>query len=141
MTAEDYQAVRESVMRHEGFSAHPIPDSHGTLSIGHGWNLNTEGCDEEIASFVLDHILAKRLVLLSRLWPPFLTCDGPRQRVVIEMAYQLGVAGLLEFRHMLHFVAAKDYEQAAQHILNSKLGRIDTPARAKDYAATMRSQP
>lgn len=136
----DYHLVMESIIDHEAFSPHPVPDAHGTLSIGYGRNLHTTGVSRGEATILLHNDIEDRLRDLPLRWPPFSTCDGPRQRVVIEMAYQLGVEGLIAFKHMLHAIAVGDVETAAQDVLASRLAQ-QTPSRARDYADTLREPP
>lgn len=137
MTAADYELLRQSVMRHEGFSATPAPDTNGTLVIGYGRNLMLDPLQKVEASYLLDHGLGERLAALPAAWPTFTSCDGPRQRALAELSYQLGVGGVLLFPKMLHAIAIRDFQGAAREVLNSQLAK-DTPARAADYAALLR---
>ena len=75
--------------------------------------------------------------LESRLpfWPK-LTDD--RRRVLANMGYQLGVAGLMGFSRMLLALARGNYEAAAREMLDSKWAKRDTPERARRLAERMR---
>jgi lysozyme len=75
--------------------------------------------------------------LESRLpfWPK-LTDD--RRRVVANMGYQLGVAGLMGFRRTLAALERGDYDGAAREMLDSKWAKRDTPKRAGRLAGRMR---
>lgn len=53
-----------------------------------------------------------------------------RQRVVINMAFQLGVAGVLAFRKAVAAMQVGDYSKAAAEMRDSKWAKLDTPARA-----------
>lgn len=64
--------------------------------------------------------------------------DEVRRQVLVAMAYQLGVDGLLKFENTLAAVQRGDFEAAASGMLASKWGREDTPARAKRAADAMR---
>ncbi len=64
-------------------------------------------------------------------------CDV-RQDVVVQMAFQLGVAGLLKFRTTLGHIEAGRFGAAADAMLASAWAD-QTPARAKRLAAQMRS--
>ena len=52
------------------------------------------------------------------------------QIIMVALAYQLGAEGLREFKKMLYAVGQRDYKAAAQHLLDSKLARNDSPNRA-----------
>lgn len=59
-----------------------------------------------------------------------------RQRVVLNMAFQLGVDGLLAFKNTLAKMGVGDYDGAAAGMLASKWAS-QTPNRAKRLAARM----
>ena len=58
--------------------------------------------------------------------------------VILSMAYQMGMEGLLGFRCFLASIAVCDYCLAATEMLDSKWARIDSPDRAKRLADMMR---
>lgn len=134
MTEQDRAQCRQSIIRHEGFSPRPIPDAHGTVVLGYGWNPCRWPMTEAQALFILDQQMDVKWNELVKAWPPLASCDGPRQRALLELCYQVGVDGLLGFRQLLHAVATKNHQQAAVEIMNSRLAQ-QTPQRAKDYAA------
>lgn len=59
-----------------------------------------------------------------------------RQRVLLNMAFQLGVDGLLAFKNTLSKMGVGDYDGAAAGMLASKWAQ-QTPNRAKRLAARM----
>lgn len=137
MTEQDRALTKASIMRHEGFSPRPVPDTGGTIVLGYGMNFSRWPMTEAEAQFLLDRRLDQRINDVARAWPPFAACDGPRQRALAEMGYQLGADGLLLFPKMLHAIVQKDYEGARLEVLNSTLAK-QTPGRALDYAALLR---
>lgn len=137
MTEQDRAQCKQSIMRHEGFSPRPIPDAHGTVVLGYGWNPCRWPMTEAQALFILDQQMDVKWNELLKAWPPLASCDGPRQRALLEMAYQLGASGVLLFPKMLHAIVLKDYQTAAQEVLNSTLTK-QTPGRALDYAALLK---
>lgn len=138
MTPEDLDQLYTSIINHEGFASQPISDSKKSQTIGYGHSLTFSKITPTAAKLILDDDVYDRMKELIIAWPTFLNCDGPRQRVLLEMAYQLGVSGLMEFKKMLHAVAIKDYKTAKLEILNSRLAN-ETPTRARDYVALMGS--
>lgn len=59
------------------------------------------------------HVTAKETI---RKCPPL----GPtRQDVLINMAYNLGIAGFLKFEKMLQAVKERDYQKAADEMVDS----------------------
>ncbi len=138
MKAIDYTLLAQSIRDHEGFTATPQPDSDDTLVIGYGRNIDREPITPVEAQYLMNGPIEDRIVHLSQQWPPFTACDGPRQRVLVEMAYQIGTGGVLLFKDMLHAIAAHDYEAAAQALAASMLAK-QTPARTADYMALLRT--
>lgn len=136
MTDHDRWLTLQSIREHEGFTATPVPDAGGTWVVGYGRNLTRNPLTKSEAEVLLEGDLAAREVDLGRQWPNYLLCDGPRQRALLELAYQLGVGGLLTFTKMLHAVAIKDYQTAALELKNSGLYR-QTPTRGDDYIALL----
>lgn len=49
----------------------------------------------------------------------FTTLDDIRQKVVIDMAFNLGVNGVLSFKNMIQALKEKDYDKAAEEMLDS----------------------
>ena len=48
------------------------------------------------------------------------TLSYVRQRVLANMCFNMGIEGLLEFKHMLGCITAGDYDGASQAMLDSK---------------------
>jgi len=97
------------------------------------------GITKEESSYLFNNRLKAKEEELRRRLPVFATLDEARQGVLLNMAYQMGVDGLLRFPAMLRAVQAKDWTKAAAEILDSKYAREDTPARAKRMARQMES--
>lgn len=100
----------------------------GHPTVGVGRCLDTMGLRDEEISYLLAGDITERLDgLKSFSW--FTSLDGVRQRAIVNMAFQLGRDGLLEFTSMIKAIAAKDYAAAAYLGLQSKWAS-ETPARA-----------
>jgi lysozyme len=130
-------AVIPSLMRDEGFRRKPYRCSAGKLTIGFGTNLD-EGLDDDEAMFLLEHRLAQRVLECRQAFPFFERLGPVRQGVIVQMAYQLGTAGVMEFRNMRRALEAGDYAAAADAMVDSKWARSDSPARAHRLADAMR---
>jgi lysozyme len=64
--------------------------------------------------------------------------DEVRQGVLIDMAFNLGVSGLLAFSNTLRYIKNGDYMQAATNMLLSKwAGQVK--GRARELALQMES--
>ncbi|CAH0149635.1 hypothetical protein SRABI106_00415 [Rahnella aquatilis] len=62
--------------------------------------------------------------------------DEPRRMALMNMVYQLGIAGVLGFRKMINHLNAGNYRAASLEALNSKWAR-QTPNRARRVTAVM----
>lgn len=127
----------EQLKYHEGFRAKPYKCTMDYLTIGYGTNLETRGITEAEAEMLLLNDLAEieqrldKLGLLSG-------HNDARRAALINMGYQLGVAGLLNFKNMLGFMRDKNYRLAADEALDSRWS-MQTPNRAKEIAEQIRS--
>ena len=129
--------VVQSILKHEGFRQKPYPDPiHGwdVPTFGHGLTYITEEESEAI--------VRKRTVKLFRMLAQeksfFVQLPEGVQGVLIEMAYQLGVRGVMKFKRMWRALADRDYETAAKEMLDSLWAR-QTPARSEELAERMKS--
>lgn len=144
------------LVKHEGFRAFPYRDKRGfwTVGIGHLISRNvtisySQACDlckpvpwsmararEDVAAIL--HGIQGKLDHAIGWWR---TLPEPRQWVLLDMAYNLGVAGLLEFRRMLAAAQIGDAETAITEMLDSDYARQVGPARTDDLARLWRLQP
>lgn len=140
MTSEAYDGLCRRVAQHEGLclkvyddaTGHLIgPGSHvtGHPTIGYGRALDVQGISVGVARQWLEADLdaCERGLLLN--WPWLGTVDDVRFGVLVEMAYQLGIAGLSGFTHVLAAVQARDWKAAGEAMVDSLWAR-QTPRRA-----------
>lgn len=111
--------LRQSLIKHEGLRLFPYTDTRNRLTIGVGRNLTDVGISQDEAMLLLEHDIDRTIHLLTVNWPHFLKLDETRQRVVVEMAFNLGVAGLLTFTQMLDAIDKADWVTAAQEARQS----------------------
>ena len=115
----------------EGFNARLYGDAHGTHAIGYGWNVDRRPATRELAQLITDYWLTQDYRALCRRAPWFLNLSPVRQACLLEMAYQLGVDGLLGFTQAIRAIERGNFTLAAYEFLNSKWATTDTPARAQ----------
>lgn len=87
--------------------------------------------------FMLSNDIEDRVQQLTARLPWFTKLDEARQGVLLNMSFQMGVAGLLGFKNTLKMVENGDYDGAATGMLHS-LWATQTPARAKRLSLQMR---
>lgn len=103
----------------EGYRQFPYKDTVGKITIGYGFNLTDIGLYPEESEFMLKFRTHKALTdVLSHLpWSQSLT-EG-RRVVLTDMAYNLGIGGLMAFKTFLGALESMDYDKAADAMLNS----------------------
>lgn len=115
--------VEDQLQRDEGIRLKPYKDSVGKLTIGIGRNLDDAGITEGEAKTLLVNDLAKVRVRLYGMLP-WLSAINPARRAVLEnMAFNIGVDGLLAFKQTISLIRAGDYESAGDEMLKSTWAR------------------
>lgn len=126
----------------EGFKRTVYQDSLGYWTIGVGRLVDPSrpdsGLRDSEIEFMLRNDIEDRITALGRVLPWFLDLDEARQGVLVNMAFQLGLKGLLGFSYTLGLIKDGQYAQASQQMLKSKWA-TQTPARAKRLADQMRT--
>lgn len=113
------EELRRQLARDEGRRAKPYTDTTGHLTIGIGRNLDDVGLSDDEIDYLFEHDLRRTEDELLRVLPWVATLDEARLGVLLNMSFNLGVAGLLEFRKMLAAVERGDWETAAQEMGDS----------------------
>ena len=138
------QVVVEELTRQlradEGEILHAYQDHLGYWTIGIGRLIDKRkggGLTHEESAYLLANDIKKREVELDRRISWWKGLDDARKGVLLNMAFQMGVDGLLGFKNTLEMVRQGRYEQAADGMLNSKWAK-QTPNRAKRLSDQMR---
>lgn len=121
--------------RHEGYRAKVYKCPVGKDTIGYGLNieanplklsdseikrLRTSGTNQVEAEYYLKLVCNQIEAQLARRLPWFADLDSNTKFVMINMSYNLGVEGLLEFKKTLGLIEKGQYSQASVEMLNSK---------------------
>ena len=130
-------ALRRQLIRHEGMRLRAYRDTVGKWTIGVGRNLDDLGITEEEAMYLLDHDMQRVEREVRAAIPWFFELDDARQMVLCNMAFNLGIAGLMGFRATLTAIKNRDYAGAAGLMLDSKWAR-QVGHRAAELASIMR---
>ena len=134
--AMDRDRLIADLKRDEGFRAKPYRDSEGLLTIGYG-TLIEAGISEAEAELLLVHRLEQMIAELVAIHP---IAHFPEavQRALCNMAYNLGVVRLSEFRRMWRALEDGYLERAADEALDSKWAR-QVGSRSERIAELIRS--
>ncbi len=121
MTEALMNRIKAQLVRHEGLRLKPYRCTAGKLTIGIGRNLEDRGISQKEAYAMLERdILDFEQQLLNEIPEVYNKLDEVRQSVLLNMCFNLGIKGLLEFKNTLAFIDAGDWERAANGMLASK---------------------
>ena len=112
--------ITEQLIRDEGCRLMPYTDTTGHITIGVGRNLTDIGITYAEATNMLANDIANADRKLKAACPWVASLDGPRYGALLNMAFNLGVAGLLSFRQFLTACQNGQWEVAAHEMLESK---------------------
>ncbi len=121
----------------EGLRLQVYKDSRGNDTWGYGFLL-ANGWDKEECDFILAHRLQKYEAQLAAAFPKYYELDSIRQCVLLDMAWNMGVPGLMEFKNMLADILRRDYGAAADEIMQSESAQ-QHPGRNQLWANRMRT--
>lgn len=113
---------RDQLKRDEGTVLHAYRDTNGFDTIGTGHLIDPRkggSIPESISDALLDFDIAEKTAGLNAHLPWAGKLDPVRFAVLLNMAFNLGVEGLLEFHQTLALVQAGDYSGAAKEMLRS----------------------
>lgn len=134
--------VIDQLIREEGEVLHAYTDHLGYLTIGVGILIDKRkggGITKDESRFLLLNRVKGVVEGIRKNLPWFDEIGNePRKAVLIGMAFQMGLNGLLGFKNTLEMIRVGDYDKAAVGMLNSLWAR-QTPARAKRMAKQMES--
>lgn len=122
---------------HEGLKLKPYTDSVGRLTIGVGHNLTDNGLTRQQCFDICKDDVNNAVTFLNANCPWFNDLDEVRQRAIANMTFNL-MSKLLEFKGMIAALKVKDWNTAADHLVNSGFGH-QTGQRAQDLAKMIRT--
>jgi len=131
--------LKQQLIREEGAESCAYQDSLGYWTIGVGRLIDSRkggGLSNAEIDFLLENDIRRnyKAVLFALPWIEKL--NDPRQAVLIGMAFQMGLKGLLQFKRALGSIEDGQYGEAAVEMLDS-LWAQQTPERAKRLATQM----
>lgn len=129
--------IDEQLLRDEGLRLFPYTDTVGKLTIGVGRNLSDDGISKNEAMFLLGRDIIRVSQQLEETWPWTQTLSDARKGALQNMAFNLGIHGLGEFREFLASMQQGDWEGAARAMLDSKWAK-QLPSRAARLALQVR---
>lgn len=135
------ELLKKELLREEGKVNYAYKDHLGYLTIGIGRLIDKRkggGLSDSECLYLLGNDISEKQEKLFKALPWLKRHPEPVQRALMNMAFQMGVGGLLKFKRTLDFIKKKDYTNAANNALKSKWAR-QTPARAKRVTNLIKS--
>lgn len=108
-----------ALKRDEGLRLKPYTDTTGHLTIGCGRNLTDVGITLDEAEALLEHDIDRVVGELNQR-PWFARLSDVRQRAIVNMAFNLGLSGLLSFTQMIAALEHGRYTTAAREMMESR---------------------
>lgn len=103
----------------------------------HGWDVGT-AVSEERVSEAFQHDIGITLDDCAKIYPNFYDLNEEVQLIVANMCFNLGYPRLSGFKNMKAAVDAKDWNRAADEMLDSKWAK-QVPNRAERLVTRMRA--
>ncbi len=129
--------LAQELIQDEGLRLKPYRCTAGRLTIGVGRNLDDRGLTEAEALLLLDNDIKSFWGQLVTSLPWVMQAPEAVQEVLVNLCFNLGLAGLLAFKQTLAQVQAGRYADAALELLRSKwAGQVG--ARAERLARKLR---
>lgn len=131
--------LTESILHfEEGFVRHAYSDHKGFLTIGYGFCVDKRrdcGIPRKVADFWFRELLTETRGTLAATFGWFEGMSEARQAVCVAMVYQMGFDGFCRFRNTIRYLAAENWEAAADEMRDSAWWRDEkTRGRAERMA-------
>ncbi len=134
------ESPTEMLARHEGFRGKPYKCTAGKTTIGYGFNLEAWPLTEAECKPILESRMKQVQASLANRLGFFYRLPEAAQAVLVNMGYQMGIGGVLQFKKTLKYLEQGKYEDAYHEMLQSDWAR-DTPSRARELADIIRALP
>jgi len=131
----DRAQLERELGRDEGRRATVYFDTRGVPTIGVGHNLYVPLSDAVIDAIFNDDVNSA-MAGLDAHWPFWRSLDGVRQRVVVNMVFNLGIDGFMAFKQTRAAIEAGEWATAANRMWASRWARQvgDGPGKVQDRA-------
>ena len=133
--------LTHQLTRDEGRKSTVYQDHLGFWTVGVGRLVDARkpgaGLRPDEIDYLLRNDINDRIEALTRAIPWFQDLDDVRKGVLLNMAFQMGTVGLLNFKNTLRMIERGDYDGAAVGMLASKWA-TQTPERAQRLARQMK---
>ena len=137
----DIEQLKQDIEAEEGRVAHVYKDHLGYYTIGVGKMVDERkggALPDSIIDAILDHDIRQFIKELDTRAPSWQEHPPSVCRAITNMAFQMGVPALMNFKKMWLALDRNDYRRAADEALKSKWAK-QTPERAIRMAGMIRN--
>ena len=134
----DRTVVRQRLIEHESLELMPYHCTSGKLTIGVGRNLTDRGISHETAMQMLDEDIDIVLNELEKAIPRWASLPSNFQEALVDLAFNMGVPRLMQFKRMLAAIDAGEGDKASVELLDSRYA-TQVGKRARNIAALLRA--
>jgi lysozyme len=111
--------LKAQLERHEGKRKLAYKCPAGKITVGIGRNLEDKGLSDDEIYYLLGNDIKDLQKEFEKIdW--YRKLSKARKCIMLNMAFNMGIAGLLKFRNMIQAIKAGDYNKAADEMQNSK---------------------
>ncbi len=109
----------DQLTRDEGLRLKPYKDSVGKLTIGVGRNLDDVGISRDEALLLLANDIQNAKDRIEQELPWAGNLDEVRLAALVNMVFNMGIGGVMQFHKFLAALAAGDFKTASTEMLSS----------------------
>lgn len=131
--------LQELLIKHEGLRLKPYRCTAGKLTIGVGHNLDDKGITEIMAMFILAEDITEVTHQCFIQIDCYRDLDTARQDALANLAFNLGIDGLLKFKNTLKAIAEGRWEDAENGLRNSLWAKQVQKERVDDICHMIRT--
>lgn len=131
MSPENILKLKALLIQQEGMKLFPYMDTTGNITIGAGRNLTARGISNAEALGLLDDDMAYFIEHLPNALPWCLKLGDARFSGLVSIAFNNGMARLMDFHQMLDALETGQWQKAHDECLSS----IQAPTRYNQIAA------
>lgn len=119
----DRNRLRNQLIADEDNIPHAYQDSEGYWTIGVGHLVDERkgaGLDPDVIEHQLENDIDKVEMQVLHAFPWYQDLNDVRQEIILNMVFNLGLAGFKGFRKMINAVARHDFKAAQREMIDSK---------------------
>ena len=116
----DRQRLFAQLRLHEGVEHKPYQCTAGYLTIGVGRNIEERGLSDDEIDYILNNDVNIATDELVRTFDWYADLDEVRQRVVVDMVFNLGMPRFKQFQKMIQALDEGNYKEASIQMMDSR---------------------